>query len=328
MSGVPREPVVLAWNAQSGRSRDLARETGGTAVCFTSPRLSGERWAPVRWLIAGLRTLVLLVRARPARVVVTNPPVFPGLLVALYGLIRPCVLVLDSHPGGFGEQGDRVAARLQPLHRWVARRATRVLVTEQVLAERVRSWGGTPLVLHELLPAGSPPELRALPPRPVVVYVGTFMRDEPVQALVEAGHLLDDEIELVVLGDLRKAPAGLVASAAPHTRFPGFLDVEEYAAAVSGADVVVVLTDDPVSVVRAGYEAVEASRVLVLSDTPALRRYFPDAVHVPGSAIGIAEGVRRALREHDRLTAAAGPARERQRARAAEQRAELLAVLK
>jgi glycosyltransferase involved in cell wall biosynthesis len=118
-----------------------------------------------------------------------------------------------------------------------------------------------------------------------------------------------------VTGDLSKCPRRLREAASPNVRFTGFLSGEDYELALLDADVVLALTTEPSSVVRAGYEAVYAERPLVVSDWPASREVFPHAVHVTNDAVGIAAGLRRAVFEHERLVQAAPAAVALQRSR-------------
>ncbi|MGH9048059.1 MAG: glycosyltransferase, partial [Acidimicrobiales bacterium] len=138
----------VAWGSVPGRSAELASAVGGEARCFFPPRDARPPLA-LRYLFSAIATVTYLLGRRPRAVIATNPPVFAALVA--YGCARAlgARFVLDSHPGGFGAQGDRVAARLQGLHRWLATRAAAVLVTEETWARTVAMWGGTALIVHE-----------------------------------------------------------------------------------------------------------------------------------------------------------------------------------
>jgi glycosyltransferase involved in cell wall biosynthesis len=319
--------VFLSWSFVQGRSREIADALDGEAWSIYPARLVGRRLTPLRYAVSALLTAVKLVRRRPTAVVVTNPPIVPALLVWLYGRIVPCRLALDSHPASFGRKGDRVSARLLPVHRWLARRVDAVLVTTDEWVAEVERWGGRGVVVHE-----APPPWTCGPPRPRVdgvtrvLFVGVFGGDEPVDEVVDAARRLDD-VELLVTGDLRRAPAGLVEGAPPNVRFVGFLGPDEYAAAVDQADLLLALTTEPTSIMRAAYEGVYAGRPVIVSDWPALRELFPYAVFVANEADGIAEGVRTAIDDRGTLLAGLAPARELQTTRWDDQRAEVRSIL-
>jgi hypothetical protein len=70
------------------------------------------------------------------------------------------------------------------------------------------------------------------------------------------------------------------------------------------------LTTDQQSVLRSAYEATYGERPLVLSDTPALRAYFPDAVFTFPRPEDIAAAVTDAISRHENLRAIAARSRE------------------
>ena len=293
----------MAWGAVAGRSSELAEAAGGEAVCYFAP---GGRRPPVlvRWARSAVATVGRIGRDRPDVVVVTNPPAFAGLVAWAAGRVVGARLVLDSHPGGFGAQGDRVAARLQWLHRWLVRRSDLTLVAAAEWAGRVEAWGGRALVVHE-----APGDWRYSTPhrhdRLRVLYVGRFAPDEPWQAVLDAARLVPG-CDVLVTGEPERAH--LDPAAVPdNVTLVGFLDPVAYAAAVGEADVVLTLTTEPGSVMRAAYEAVWAGRPLIVSDWPVGRDLFPYAVHVAGDARSVAGGLARADRHFARM-AADGPA--------------------
>jgi glycosyltransferase involved in cell wall biosynthesis len=310
-----RPPVsFIAWSPIGGRSEEIAGALGGEARCFYRRGRFGKLSVLGRYGWSALATVRYLRDRRPRTVIATNPPIFPALLGLAYARARGARLALDSHPGGFGLQGDRVSRLLQPLHAWLARRAATTLVTDDRLARRVDGWGGRADIVHE-----APVEWRGLPrrelrPRPRVLFVCIFQRDEPVSEVLEAARRCP-ELDVHVTGDPDKCPSKLRDGAPPGVRFTGFLTGEDYEQAVLDADVVLALTTEPSSVVRAGYEAVYAERPLVVSDWPASREVFPHAVHVSNDAPGIAAGLRRAVSEHERLVQVAPEALALQRAR-------------
>ena len=256
----------------------------------------------------------------------TNPPVFASLIVAAYAAVSRARFVLDSHPGGFGLQGDRLSARLQALHRAVATRARAVLVTDAALADRVDAWGGHGLVFHEAPSAITATPPPPLDPRPVVLFVCIFAPDEPVALVVEAARHVP-EIDVRITGDQSKAGPALLDAAPRNVSWVGFLPPAEYRGELAAANVVLVLTDEQHSIVRGGYEAVWAGRPLVVSDTSGLRDAFPHAVHATHDIEGVASALRHAVRHYEELCDAAGAARARQAATVEQQVAHLRAVL-
>lgn len=304
----------VAWRAVSGREAEIAEALGGQARCFYPRRLSGRSLVPLRYAVSALATTAYLARHRPRAVIATNPPVLPGLLALAYGRLVGAPVLLDSHPSSFGRKGDRLSARLLPLHAWLARRVTATLVTTEDWVRQVAAWGGRAQIVHEAPSGWAASRPRALPDRPVVLFAGVFAADEPAAEVVEAARRLP-AVDLHVTGDPRCCPPPLRATAPPNVTFLGLLAEPRYRQAVRQADVMLALTTEPTSVMRAAYEAVYAGRPLVVSDWPVLRELFPHAVHVANHAGAIEAGLTEALRRHGELAAACPAAASAQRAR-------------
>lgn len=314
-----KQVVYLAWSTNTGRVLELGALLGARPLLMYPRWLRGRGLTPLRYLLCSLWTLGRLGLTRPDVVIVINPPVLAGCCAALYGRLSGARVLLDSHPGGFGAQGDRLSAVLQPLHRWAVRGAAATLVTGEHWAERVRHWGGRPLVVHEPAAAwtAAATVATALPSASAparVVFLGTYGRDEPVAELVSAARSLPG-VTVRVTGDPAAAPAGLLENAPENIHPLGYLQAREYREELLAADLVIVLTTEPTSVMRAAYEAVYALRPLVVSDWPSLEEVFPYAVHVTNTPEGIAAGIRTALTELERLRSDAVRARALQTSR-------------
>ena len=308
----------VAWGAVAGRPEELAQALGGEALCLFPPGEPRPR-VLVRWLRSAVATVPYVLSERPGVLVVTNPPAVAALVGWFSARLVGARLVLDSHPGAFGAQGDRVAAVLQPLHRWATRRATLSLVASERWRARVEQWGGQAVVVHE-----APGAWQARPPARVaasrVLYVGRFARDEPWREVIEAARITP-QLEVHMTGT---PPADLdPAVLPPNVRLVGYLGPDEYRQAVYDADVVMSLTTEPGSVMRAGCEAVWAGRPLVVTGWPSSRQAFPFAVYVDNDPESIAEALRHAVRTFRLLTDRAVDAVAVQRRRWEDQRDEL-----
>jgi glycosyltransferase involved in cell wall biosynthesis len=311
----------IGWTTVTGRSAEIAAALGGESRCWY------WRWpAPIRYFVAALATIAYLVRRRPRAVVVTNPPVFPALIAWAYGLIARAQVVVDAHPGAFGLKEDRVGTLALPITRWLAPRVAANLVTADELAAQISSWGGEAEILHEAPPLWAVPRDVPAHPGTRALFVGRFAADEPVREVVEAAREVP-EVEVRVTGELERAPQDLIESAPPNVRFAGFLDQDAYAAAVSDSDVLIALTTEPTSVMRAAYEAVYARRPLIVSDWPLLRELFPFAIPVANDRRSLADGLRKAAHGKDDLVSVTDTAYELQGARWGIQRERLREIL-
>jgi glycosyltransferase involved in cell wall biosynthesis len=314
--------LVLAWTNRPGRALDLAESLGGEAA-VVYPRTPGFLRHPfstaLRYALSTVITASTLVRLRPSAVVVTNPPLIPPLVVATWSALTRRPFLLDSHPSAFGAKGRWVVAKLQFVHRWLARAAEGVLVTTDERAAEVNGWGARGLVVHEA-PVLFPPRRTQQPP--AVLFVGVFAPDEPVEAVVEAARLVPD-VQFQITGDVSQAPSGLLDNAPPNVSFVGYLGAEDYRQCVADATVLLTLTTEPSSVMRSAYEAVYARTPLITTGTPALRELFPHAVFCDNTAESVRDAVVRALADKADLESQAEAALALQDRRWALQRAEL-----
>jgi glycosyltransferase involved in cell wall biosynthesis len=327
---LPRRPPVafIAWSSVAGRSEEIAAALGGDSRCFYDFGFVDRRLIPLRYLGSAIRTLAYLLRHRPRAVITSNPPIFPACIASLYCRLTRSPLVLDSHPVSFGfDEEKEVVTLTMPLQRYLVPRVAGVMVTVNSLVEKVEQQGGRAVIVHEAPPDWVCPAAPPLPERPRVLFVGIFAHDEPVHAVVEAAGVLPG-VDVVITGDLRKAPPELLADPPANVEFVGFLDAERYRGEIARANVVMTLTERPEDVSRVANEAVFARRPLIVSDWPAARTYFPSAIAVANTGEGVAAGMQEAIDRYDELLEGVDLAAERQRQRWEDQLAGLRQLLR
>ncbi|GEM_PF-271773 len=301
----PRRPAFIAWGAIAGRSHELAAALDADVLSCFPPGAARRPHGLVRYLLSTVRTAYFLCTRRPSAVIVTNPPIIPAILAAIYARVTGGALVIDDHPGSFGAQGYRMGSLTEPIHRRLVPSARLCLVTDSSWVAVVEAWGGRGLVLHEA-PGDWLPAPKALPDGAAhVVFVCTFALDEPAAEVIEAATLLPD-VQFAITGDVARRPT---VDVGPNVQLVGFLDHGAYRHLVEDADVILALSTEPTSAMRAAFEAVWAEKVLVVNDWPLLQDLFPKAVHVENTPTSIAKGLRRALDQHASLQVAAGEAR-------------------
>ncbi len=284
----------IAWTKNEGRAKDIAANLNGEAYCVY-PFVSRSKLSTIaRYKASALLTIGYLVKKQPRAVIVTNPPVFPALIVWAWCRLTGRPFALDSHPTSFGAKDHRVSQRLLPVHRWLARRAAAVLVTAPEWVEEVDSWGGTGVIVHEPPIDWAKHDART---DGSVLYVGTFAADEPTDALVDAAASVSAPV--YITGDVQKRPPDLAERAGPNVHFTGYLNGSAFHDKMNAASVVVVLTTEPTSVMRAAYEAVWCQKSLVLTDTPLLRENFPHAFFASNQPGALVEAVELALQDAD-----------------------------
>ena len=281
--------VAVAWARFQPRAVELARELGGEA-CF----VVGSGPAPLRYALAAVRTWRLLSRRRPRLVLAVTPPVFAPLVAWAWCVRHRAGLVVDCHPPGSFDAARWAWAR--PLHRFLLRRCRLALVHTRPNQALLEGWRVRALLLPDDVPAASEPEAGG--GEDTVLVAGSLDGNEPVAEVLAAAALLPD-VRFTLTGDLRRLARRTVAGAPPNVRFTGCLPYPEFLAAVAGAAVVAVFTNDPcVHTPRAAFEAVGAGRPLVLIDFPGPRALFGSAaVLTPPEPSAMAAAVRRALVE-------------------------------
>jgi UDP-N-acetylglucosamine--N-acetylmuramyl-(pentapeptide) pyrophosphoryl-undecaprenol N-acetylglucosamine transferase len=298
-------PAFIAWGAIAGRSHEIAAALDADVLSCFPPGAGRRPHGLVRYTLGTVQTISFLLRKRPSAVIVTNPPIIPAILATAYARATGRALVIDDHPGSFGAQGYRMGRLTEPLHRRLVPSARLCLVTDSHWVAVVESWGGRGLVLHEA-PGDWLPAPKALPDgAPRVLFVCTFALDEPAAEVIEAATLLPD-VQFSITGDTARGP---IDDPGPNVDLVGFLDHASYRRLVEDADVVLALTTEPTSAMRAAFEAVWAEKVLVVNDWPLLQDLFPNAVHVGNTPASIARGLRRAFDDHAALQLAAREAR-------------------
>jgi glycosyltransferase involved in cell wall biosynthesis len=112
------------------------------------------------------------------------------------------------------------------------------------------------------------------------------------------------EVQFYVTGRKEAAPAGLLARAPSNVHFTGFLPDASYYALLGGSHAVMCLTTRDHTMQRGACEALSLGKPIITSDWPLLRAYFhKGAVHVPGAAAGIRQGVLEIRLRYDIYTA-------------------------
>jgi hypothetical protein len=299
-SGHRRGRMFVSW-APHARADAIAAALGATVYC-PSPG-SRSLPAPVRYAIQTIATAVHVLRARPAEVLFTNPPVFAGVVVVLLARLVRARAWSDSHSGAFN---DPRWMRFARVNEWVMRRCAGVIVTNRPLAALVQSRGGHPLIVNMV---ASRPHTRRAGGAPTFLAPLSYSFDEPVRELLEAAAMAPD-VSLTITG---RAPGWVQRAAPANCTFTGWLQRDDYEALLSRATGVVCLTDRELTMQMGAFEALEYGVPILASGTEALRDYlshggvvFADD-HDPRT---LAACLERLWRERAQLTAAALAAQE------------------
>src|SRR5581483_10617392 len=223
--------VFITWVRNSGRARDLA-------AAFQPPFALWEIEArrlkqqplllPLRYLEQARVTWKRLHGAKPRVIFVQSPPVFAGLVVALYARGTGARWVVDLHSSPFNTKKWGWSL---PLQRWLAARATATLVHGEQIFARTRDWTGR-VINSEEPPAALQPEgvVQGNPVRETVSpcaagekkfrvqVISNFLFDEPLPVVLEAARQLPDVV-FHITGDFTRAAPAWVANPPANVTF-------------------------------------------------------------------------------------------------------------
>ncbi|MDQ1625112.1 MAG: hypothetical protein QOJ49_610 [Actinomycetota bacterium] len=300
----PPEVVVISWIRSNERSAGVARALGAQAIFmpWATPRL-GLRRAATGYVRSALRTWRYVRRLPRGSVVVAMcPPVFNPLVCLLAAAGRRIAVVMDAHSGTFNDARWVWANGIQ---RVVLDRCSLVIVTNEELVRDLDTRRTRYVTMHDpLFDAPVVPgrnwQSPEAPLRPYAVFPASGADDEPMGAVRHAGEILSREgARVLVTGkhtDMRPTSG---------VRMLGYLPRDHYAELLASADVVLALTTREATMQRAAYEALEAGRPIVASDTRVLRESLGDAAeYTAPDGEAIASAVRRALARSDEMVAA------------------------
>jgi len=192
------------------------------------------------------------------------------------------------------------------LSRFSLRACDWVMVTNDVLADRISTINNSSLVLPDPLPEIELVEPGSIKPGsikpgsikpgsikpesikfgsveltdvvdetklPLVTLICSFSDDEPIEEFIKGAEQCSVPHELRITGSLGRA-GELVKYKSSRVSFTGFLPTEEFEFLISTSDVLVDLTTRDDCLVCGAYEALSVGVPALLSGTPALRALF------------------------------------------------------
>lgn len=319
--------TYISWAPHCSRSDYTARELGGTSHMIYWGWL-GSHPATVwmKYLGQTFSTWKALIKDQPDVVFVMTPPPVAILAVYAYCVFRRLPYVVDAHSGVFFTKRWRL---FQGLQYWLCRRALTTIVTNEFVANLVRSQGAEVTIVADVPIEFESADISVpILDEFTVVCVTSFDRDEPIDSMIEAARRLPS-IPFLMTGDASLAARRVQRSLPPNLRLTGFLETAAYAALLRHAGVVIALTTDDHTMQRGAYEAIYQGTPVIVSNTEVLRRAFDQgAVHVDNSPEAITRAVLQVRDDTRSFKEGARRLRERKRERWLGTKSELLTTLR
>lgn len=301
MSVVTDKKIFIAWAPYSRRSRSIADELDMSLYLIHYFKFQRPVYAPFKYLLQAMYTLVLLLKNRPCIVFVQDPPLFAALCVFIYTVLtaRQAKYIVDAHTGALLHPWWKP---LRWLQKFLYRHALTVITTNQAISEHVRSLGADSMVLVGPPVAVPDGESMALSDKFNLALVNTFSPDEPLPVVLEAVRNRPD-VHLYVTGDVNKASSSLLKSAPANVTFTGFLSDDDYFKLLRGAEAIIVVTDTDYTLQLGAMEAIAVGKPIITSDLSFLRRHLcQGTIHVPNTPEGLNAGISKMLQNYSLFT--------------------------
>ena len=282
--------IWISWEQQR-RSIELAKR-------FKCKFFLIEKQGVFRYPISILQTLFICIRERPTLLFVQNPSMILAALACYYGLVRKTFIIVDRHTTFRLNKTHSGSLRIwlfMRLHYMTIKMADITIVTNDYLANIVKSLGGQPIILPDKLPDIKMKRRCELKGKYNLLMISSFGNDEPIYEVIYALKYCPDNVFLYITGNFRKRDIMLPEISPSNVIFTDFIPDQDYVDLLFSVDIAIALTTSDFCMLCGCYEAISAGKVLITSNKSVLRNYFKDAIFVENNAKGISEGIRYAI---------------------------------
>jgi len=279
--------IWITWENQR-RSIELAKHFGCKFYMMEFP-------GKLRYVYSIISTLRILFRQKPTVLFIQNPSMILATIACLYKIFSNTFLVIDRHTTFRLNKPESGSLRIRifvALHKFTIRHADLTIITNDHLAQIVKSLGGTPFVLPDKLPDFSSHNSMKLKGKKNFLFVSSFGGDEPIDEVLKSINIVNNkDTYLYISGNFKKLPRQKYENTPDNIIFTGFLSEQDYIDMLFAVDGIIVLTTSDYTMLCGCYEAVSAEKPLVTSKKDVLEHYFGDAVFVENTAQEIANGI-------------------------------------
>ncbi len=293
------QAIWIAWERHR-RTLELCKyfEIPLFILTSTKPR-------PIKYPILVSKTFVKLCKKKPNLIFVQCPSLVLALLCILLRKIYKYKVIVDAHNACVNPEGVLSRTRLRLL-RFIHQSCDLLIVTNEGLKKNIKRYQAKVAILPDRIPNMNinnkvTRKQNDIPFR--IVYICTFAEDEPYEIFFKAIEQLGTDVKAYVTGRYQNETLKKYGSS-KQLVFTGFLPEKNYWELLSSADLIVDLTHREDCLLCGAYEAVALGVPLLLSDTPALRRYFRRGViFSPNDPQKIAQSIKFVMRDYDSFRA-------------------------
>jgi glycosyltransferase involved in cell wall biosynthesis len=224
-----------------------------------------------------LKTLLLLLKQKPAILIVQNPSIFLTIEACLLRSLFKYKLIVDAHNAGV--KPFMYSTRwLLKLYEAIHKSADLTIVTNSELAKIIIRNGGKPFIMPDKVPTPCFGDNMLLSKKFNIVLIATFASDEPYESVISAASFFEKAVTFYITGNYKKADSNIIQRAGNNVVFLGYITHKTYWSLLKKANAIVDLTKKEDCLVCGAYEAVAVETPLITSDTIALRKYFNKGV--------------------------------------------------
>lgn len=263
--------ISVNWCSFHGRSESLGRKLD-IPVYFIFPEATN---LVSRYCKSAYETLRLIMQEKPDSIIVMQPPIVSLIVVAFAQIFHNFKIVGDLHTGVF----------LDPKWRWSTGIVYRILsgrnsaiVTNGQLEEQLKKVSVDSCVLDDVIEVYEPQNqsvqtitsVKGVLDDSYVLAPLSYAFDEPISDLFDAIRAMPN-IKWILTG---RADLNLRNMAPDNAIFSGYVSESDYRNLLQNSAGIIALTNEQLTMQRAGYEALCAGKPLIISNKGVLVDYF------------------------------------------------------
>lgn len=246
----------------------------------------------LRYILASIRTIYLLITVNPDIVITTGTPPFPQFIIYYYSKIKKVKCVIDTHGGYFDDPKFQI---LPILRKKVMENAYFHIVTNDIHKNIVESSNGRAIVLGVLIERSDSIKEYNFEKGKNFIWIASYSPDEPLDIVFDVAKNLPD-VNIYITGNIKKAPKYFTDKCMNYKNIilTGFLPVEKYISYIKGSTAAIALTTLDNTMQRGAYTALSYNIPIITSNWELLRNnFYKGTIHIDNTAIALEEAIRK-----------------------------------